>query len=668
MSDTRPDAHSDTRSARSSPSFQHQAQHGTHPQGQGPTGGEVVVTDDLELLLAALPPRVRSALQEPSLDNLLEIVLDLGRPPEARYASGAVDLGHEPVTLEDLAYVVERIGSFGDDNRAGIGRTLHRISAIRNRAGAVVGLTCRVGRAVRGTVALVRDVIEEGRSLLILGRPGVGKTTLLREAARVLADELGKRVVVVDTSNEIAGDGDVPHPGIGRARRMQVARVAEQHRVMIEAVENHMPEVIVIDEIGTELEAVAARTIAERGVQLIGTAHGRTLENLLLNPTLADLVGGMQAVTLGDEEARRRGTQKTVLERKAPPTFDVLVEQQSWREVLVHRAVAASVDALLRGQPIQAERRERDERDRVSIAPVLVDPAEPAQWAGGGLGTSSLEDDFLGAFGSGRRDSHGRRGTRSRAFDDPRRVPVPGERLDRDDEPEAPDWDTCWDEQIDAAYALEAAEPTGTIGTLAPSVRGGAARFGRDELRRALPARPAWAEPMPKSSKRRSLRIYPFGISRERLEQSARGLRVPVEISADQGEADAVIALKTFYKRQSERLRTAESERKPIYILRTNTVAQIQQCLIRIFDLRASELRARETGEERGQPAHPTTQAMQEAEDAIHRMLNYGGERAELAPQNAYVRRIQHRIAERYNLESRSFGKEPNRHVRIYAR
>src|SRR5690242_19745870 len=333
--------------------------------------------DDLNALFAVLPANLRKTLAEmKDREQILEIVMDLGRLPEARFPAREVVLSNDTVTAEDLAYVVEHIGQFGGDNRAGIERTLHRISAIRNRRGEVVGLTCRVGRAVRGTVALIRDVIEQGQSLLILGRPGVGKTTLLREAARVLADELGKRVVVVDTSNEIAGDGDIPHPGIGRARRMQVTRPAEQHQVMIEAVENHMPEVIIIDEIGTELEAAAARTIAERGVQLVGTAHGRTLDNLVVNPTLADLVGGTQTVTLGDEEARRRGTQKTVVERKAPPTFDVLVEQRSWREVIVIPDVASAVDDILRGQPLTAERRTLDDHGHVRSETVHLDEGE----------------------------------------------------------------------------------------------------------------------------------------------------------------------------------------------------------------------------------------------------------------------------------------------------
>src|SRR3954451_1007819 len=285
--------------------------------------------DDIDALLAALPPEIVEAVHNlDHSENLIEVVLDLGRRPEARFPDSEVSLLDREITEADIQYVVDHIGSFGDDKRAGIERTLHRISAIRNRNGKIVGLTCRIGRAVFGTIEIIKDLVEEGNSILIMGRPGIGKTTMLREAARVLADDLDKRVVVVDTSNEIAGDGDIPHPGIGRARRMQGRTPALQHAVMIEAVENHMPEVIVIDEIGTELEAGAARTIAERGVQLIGTAHGNNLDNLLLNPTLSDLIGGIQSETLGDEEARRSRSQKSVLERKAPPTFDVIVEIQ----------------------------------------------------------------------------------------------------------------------------------------------------------------------------------------------------------------------------------------------------------------------------------------------------------------------------------------------------
>jgi len=338
-------------------------------------------TDDLAQLLAVLPPELREAIaRRGGLERLLEIVLDLGRRPEARFADASVELSTEPLGHEDLDHVVERVGAFGPDNRAGIERTLHRISALRNRRGAIVGLTCRVGRAVVGTVDIVRDLIETGRSTLLLGRPGVGKTTLLREAARLLADELGKRVVVVDTSNEIAGDGDIPHPGIGRARRMQVPAPSEQHATMIEAVENHMPEVIVIDEIGTQAEALAARTIAERGVQLIATAHGNELENLLQNPTLSDLVGGIQAVTLGDEEARRRGTQKTVLERKAPPTFDVLIEIRDKDRFAVYADVAEVVDRALRGAPARSEIRVRGADGSVAVeaAPAREEAASAA--------------------------------------------------------------------------------------------------------------------------------------------------------------------------------------------------------------------------------------------------------------------------------------------------
>jgi len=339
--------------------------------------------EELDLILNVVPDNVTEALRDrDDLGGLLEIVLDLGRLPEARFVSGDVELDQRPVTAQDLAKVVERVGEFGDDNRAGIERTLHRISAIRNRKGQVIGITCRVGRAVFGTIKIIEDLAFSGKNILLLGRPGVGKTTMLREMARVLSDEAKKRVIIVDTSNEIAGDGDVPHPAIGRSRRMQVRSPSQQHGVMIEAVENHMPETIIIDEMGTEQEAAAARTIAERGVQLIATAHGNTLDNLIMNPTLSDLVGGIQTVTLGDQEARYRGTQKSVLERKAPPTFDAVVEIQGWDRLAVHDNVDQVVDQWLRGFPIAPEIRWLGEDGEVKRSQELVrnSEAKPGSW------------------------------------------------------------------------------------------------------------------------------------------------------------------------------------------------------------------------------------------------------------------------------------------------
>src|SRR3990172_343429 len=327
------------------------------------------ITDDLDNLLGVLPPAISEAVRkENHSDDLLEVILDLGRVPTARFVDNETVLNQAEVTQQELDFVVEQIGDIDADNRAGLERTLHRISAIRNRRGNIVGLTCRVGRAVYGTIDILLDIIESGKSILLLGRPAVGKTTLLREAARILAEN--RRVIIVDTSNEIGGDGDVPHPAVGKARRMQVREPMLQHEVMIEAVENHNPEVIVIDEIGRELEAVAARTIAERGVQLIGTAHGQTLDNLLLNPTLSDLIGGIEAVTLSDEEARRRGTQKTVLERRAPPTFDVLIEIQTRDRLAVNPDIMSSVDSLLRDAPISPEVRMRDSAGKIQVEKV----------------------------------------------------------------------------------------------------------------------------------------------------------------------------------------------------------------------------------------------------------------------------------------------------------
>ncbi len=604
------------------------------------------ITDDLEALLVTLPLAIYDAVNR--LENrseLLEIVMDLGRLPEGRFPEGEVILSTQPVTYADLEYVVERIGEFGDDNRAGIERTLHRISALRNRKGKVVGLTCRIGRAVLGSIALIRDIVEQGQSILILGRPGVGKTTLLREIARVLAEEANKRVVVVDTSNEIAGDGDIPHPGIGRARRMQVARTAEQHAVMIEAVENHMPQVIVIDEIGTELEAAAARTIAERGVQLVATAHGNSLGNLLVNPTLSDLVGGIQTVTLGDEEARRRHTQKSILERKAPPTFDVVVEQQSWQELVVHRDVADTIDSMLRGQAVIAEERTRDEETgRVTARRITSGGMEVPTWGIEGYGAASRSNSYIDRsesnWGTVRRV--GQQGSRGNGGNGGERMHARGQ--------------------------VRALAPTGTApADVKRHNAAGLVAVDRPLLDEGVYHPESVKEQLPIL---KTLRIYPFGVSRDRLAESARQLRVPIIVTNNQGDADAIITLKNYYRRQPERLQQAEEEQKLIIILKNNTVAQMQHALARVFDIpldaSLDENQEESEGIHDSAPDDPTTRALLETEDAIHQVLNKDLMTAELAPANAYIRRLQHQLATRYNLSSRSRGKEPYRRVKIF--
>lgn len=526
---------------------------------------QLKITDDLEALLRVLPESVASAVKKADdSDNLLEVILDLGRVPTARFVEREIVLSNKEVTRTEIDYVDERVGEFDADNRAGIERTLHRISAIRNRRGHIVGLTLRVGRAVYGTVDIIQDIIESGKSVLILGRPGVGKTTVLREAARILAES--KRVVIVDTSNEIGGDGDVPHPAVGKARRMQVREPMFQHEVMIEAVENHNPEVIVIDEIGRELEAAAARTIAERGVQLIGTAHGNTLDNLLLNPTLSDLVGGIEAVTLSDEEARRRGTQKTVLERRAPPTFDVLVEIQHRDRFAIHMDIAASVDALLRGYPLPPEVRMRDADGRIRIekAPSASLPSRLEMNGKTGPRRGAVESDSESGSGS------------------------------------------------------------------------------------AFPSPDATRGPL------QTLRVYPFGVARNRLMQAAKRLGVPVLVVQDPAEAQVLVTLRTYYRSRQHPVMEAEQRGVPIYVLRANTINQLEQFLTDLFNLPGHEITPVDLENVRLQ-----TQA------AIQAVLN--GERwVDLPPAMATVRRIQHEMARQADLVSHSYGKEPRRHVRIF--
>ena len=569
------------------------------------------VTDNLDQLLSIFPENIRASIEpHPQKDNLIEVVMDLGRLPEARFRDEVSDLGEEPISKADLQYCVDRVGSFGSDNRAGIERTLHRISAIRNRAGDIIGLTCRIGRAVFGTIIMIRDLVETGQSILLLGRPGVGKTTALREIARVLADDLNKRVVIIDTSNEIAGDGDIPHPAIGRARRMQVARPELQHQVMIEAVENHMPEVIVIDEIGTELEALAARTIAERGVQLVGTAHGNSIANLIKNPTLSDLVGGIQAVTLGDDEARRRGSQKTVLERKAPPTFAIAVEMLERQRWVVHEDTAETVDTILRGFEPRTQIRTVDDSGEVSImqeearqvnnvslsrASNIATPLRPGGWRASGKMTP------VAPFGSKKKG----------------KVNPEFERM----------LDTSWQTQ-DSNQKLRTPGPNG--------------------------------EDWP-------VYVYPYGIGRSQLDQVISVLNLPVVLTKDLDSADAVIALRSQVKHHSRLRQITQNRHIPIHVVKSNTIPQITRVLRQLLNLddpntpETTDLRLfTKAGND------DEIEALEEARLAVEQIVIPKGQPVELLPRSAKVRKMQHELVEHYRLNSDSFGEEPNRRLRIY--
>ncbi|MBD2179583.1 R3H domain-containing nucleic acid-binding protein [Aerosakkonema funiforme] len=583
-----------------------------HPESQVSVKNVAVgrrqVTDDLNKLLEILPQEIRQVLEEHSSHNsLVEVVMDLGRRPEARFPGKAEYLSEKPISREDLNYCIERVGHFSGDNRAGIEQTLHRISAIRNRNGEIIGLTCRVGRAVFGTIGMIRDLVETGKSILMLGRPGVGKTTALREIARVLADELDKRVVIIDTSNEIAGDGDVPHPAIGRARRMQVARPELQHQVMIEAVENHMPEVIVIDEIGTELEALAARTIAERGVQLVGTAHGNRIENLVKNPTLSDLVGGIQAVTLGDEEARRRGSQKTVLERKAPPTFEIAVEMLERQRWVVHESTAETVDSLLRGRQPSLQVRTVSDTGEVKITREL--PAAPA------LGQPTPSWRPMGWRASGQM------------------TPIPAKaETDRHSHNET----TSFEQLLDASFPQ--------------------ADFFDVDAKTSGPN----GEDLP-------LHVYPYGVSRHQLEQAIRVLNLPVVLTKDLDSADAVLALRSHVKNHSKLRHVAKAHHLPIHAIKDSNIPQIVHALQRMLNIDDTSLP--ETADLRlfaQSGSDDELEALEEARLAVEQIVIPKGQPVELLPRSATVRKMQHELVEHYRLRSTSFGDEPNRRLRIY--
>ncbi|MFA5104606.1 MAG: R3H domain-containing nucleic acid-binding protein [Candidatus Margulisiibacteriota bacterium] len=504
---------------------------------------EIRISDALKSLLEVLPPRIKDKIYS-SMDfsDMIEVILDLGKIPEIRFEKKVFYLEDEIVAQEDIDYVSSKLGKFTADNRAGIERTLHRISAIRNRTGKIIGLTCRVGRAAYGTIDIIKDIIRSNKSILFLGPPGIGKTTKLRESARVLSGEMGKRVIVVDTSNEIAGDGDIPHEGIGKARRMQVPSPDKQHAVMIEAVENHMPEVIIIDEIGTQAESEAARTIAERGVVLIGTAHGITLDNLISNPTLSDLIGGIQTVILGDEEAKRRKTQKAVLERKAPPTFDIVIEIRQRDEMAVYHDTAAAVDFLLRGKIPLPEVRIRKPDGEIEIKQIPTQEAMPEMS----------------------------------------------------------------NEAIEAAIVQK-----------------------QDDL----------------------VKIFPFGINNSALEKCISALGVDAEVVDSPDEANVVLAIRSKAVQGSKILKIAREHNLPVHVIKNKTHPQINRFLkgyFRIFDTDILENSASEEVEKAAVSVKST------------------GKPVDLAPQNSYIRRLQHQLIERYGLKAQSFGSEPNRKIRIF--
>jgi len=565
----------------------------------------MLIADDLNKLLEILPDFVRNPLENHvNKKYLIEVVMDLGRRPEARFPGGPEYLSNKNIDWHDLDYCIKQLGNFSGDNRSGIESTLHRISSIRNRKGNIIGLTCRVGRAIFGTISIIRDLLERGESLLLLGKPGVGKTTAIREIARVLADEMEKRVVIIDTSNEIAGDGDIPHPAIGRARRMQVARPELQHQVMIEAVENHMPEVIIIDEIGTELEALAARTIAERGVQLVGTAHGNYLESLIKNPVLSDLIGGIQYVTLGDDEAKRRGSQKSILERKATPAFQIAIEIHDRNSWIIHEKVDQIIDQILNGSLLFFQRRKFNNDGSISIECEM---------------SNSTDFNVLSSFNSMSNTSKPNSSLHSsyiskNMLNNLYKI----------------------NSKFDNVHSSNFLDVNTVFGNLDANLI---------------------------SSSNLTV-IYPYSLNVQQIEATIETFQLPILLTRDIIKADIILALRSSVKHNVKLRQIAKSKKVTIYTIHNSTLSNIVRALKQILQINHGlnvtwDILFKDT-------TYVEQEVLIETRFAIEKILFFKKQSIELLPRSARYRKLQHTLIDSYNLRARSFGEEPNRRLRIY--
>nr|YP_009257562.1 conserved hypothetical plastid protein [Coeloseira compressa]ANH09645.1 conserved hypothetical plastid protein [Coeloseira compressa] len=564
----------------------------------------MLIADDLDKLVDVLPGFICESLKKhPKRKFLIEVVMDLGRKPEARFPDGPCYLSSKIISWYHLDYCIRRIGNFSGDNRAGIERTLHRISSLKNRKGNIVGLTCRVGRAIFGTINIVRDLLEKQESILLLGRPGVGKTTVIREIARILADEMQKRVVIIDTSNEIAGDGDIPHPAIGRARRMQVAQPEFQHQVMIEAVENHMPEVIIIDEIGTELEALAARTITERGVQLVGTAHGNDLQSLINNPILCDLIGGVQSVTLGDDEAKRRGSQKSILERKAAPAFQMAIEMHSRDNCIVHEEVDYAVDQILQGSILFIQRRKLNKLKHLSIEC-----------------ESYLSSNFNITHNNLKLKEN-------RYFAQINKT------------------DTSLTENLFVSKQ-----------NMSSIIEFQNSNINTDSI-------PVVTK-IYHSFTNKDILLYPYSLNINQLESILQMLALPLQITRNIVNADIILAVRANVKQNMKLRQIAKKKHITIYTIHSNSNSNIIRALKQIVNTKQlSKINWRFL---LIQGKLLEIKALLEVKRAINSIVIPKKQSVQLLFRVAYVRQLQHQFIESYNLRSRSFGEEPYRMLRIY--